>query len=249
MLESDYIGKVIYNDDPTRSGRCKVRVFGEFDELKDEMVPWFAPVNSGVFSSGGAGSLSVPKVGDVVRVRFLHGDIYSGEYTALQCVDPKLVEQIRDDYDGTHVLLFDAERSLAVTYQPMSGLRLYLNGSYVQIFPDGRIHASHENNANRIEINGNDITITTDGGKGSAVGGVVNISSGNTVNVTGGSVNISSSDVRVGKDAANPAVLGNELVLTLKALAAAIDMKMPAGDPLAGMTFQNILSTSVKVSK
>ena len=101
----EYIGKVIYNEDTTHTGRCKVRVFGLFDNLKDENIPWFTPMNSSIFSAGGAGSLDVPKIGTIVRVKFSNNDYYSGEYMALQCVDPALVKEIEDDYDGAHVCL------------------------------------------------------------------------------------------------------------------------------------------------
>ena len=80
----DYIGRVVYNNDPTFSGRCKIRVFGLFDDLDEGFIPWFAPKNMNIFSSPkGAGSISVPKVGTIVNVRFKN-DIYSGEYTNIQ---------------------------------------------------------------------------------------------------------------------------------------------------------------------
>ena len=258
MDKLDYIGKVVNNEDPTFSGRCQIRVFGEFgtaDDISDEMLPWFTPINSGVFSGSGSGSIDVPKVGSVVRVKFNGGDVYNGEYYALQYVDPDLIEEIKDEYKDTHVLLFDSQKDLAVIYQPLSGIKMWLNGSCVQIFPDGRIKIAHENNANVIEVNESDINITTanpkvvNGKTTESVTGTNNIPGGNNVNITGGSVNVISQDVKLGANASSPAVVGTELQAVLKAFAIALDMKMPPGDPMAGMSFSNILSNSVKIAK
>ena len=131
----EYIGKVIYNEDTTHTGRCKVRVFGLFDELEDEYIPWFTPMNSAIFSAGGAGSLDVPKIGAIVRVKFSNDDYYSGEYMALQCVDPALVKEIEDDYDGAHVLLYDSDAELVVIYQKMTGLKIYHKGASIILDP------------------------------------------------------------------------------------------------------------------
>ena len=74
----DYIGRVVYNQDNTFSGRCKIQVYGVFDELEIEDMPWIYPKASSVFSSArGVGSISVPKIGSIVRVNF-HNDVYSG---------------------------------------------------------------------------------------------------------------------------------------------------------------------------
>ena len=75
-LSKEYVGKVIYNQDPTHTGRCKVKVIGLFDNLPDENIPWFTPVNSNVFSGGGSGSISVPKLNTYVRVKFSNDDLY-----------------------------------------------------------------------------------------------------------------------------------------------------------------------------
>ena len=91
-----YVGKVIYIDDITRTGRCKIRVYGLFDELDDDNIPWFTPVNSSIFSKNGGGSLDVPKIGTIVRVTFENGDVYAGQYMALENVDPALVNEIKD---------------------------------------------------------------------------------------------------------------------------------------------------------
>ena len=37
---SHYLGVVVDNDDPEFRGRAKVKVFGVFDDLETEQIPW-----------------------------------------------------------------------------------------------------------------------------------------------------------------------------------------------------------------
>ena len=128
-LSKDFLGRVAYNEDPTFSGRCKVQVFGLFDTFEIENIPWFTPQSSTIFSSGnGFGNISIPKVGTIVRVRFPFGNIYSGEYSNIQNIDPALIDEIKDDYQNTHVMLYDSEKDLIVIYQHMIGYKMWLGG-------------------------------------------------------------------------------------------------------------------------
>ena len=251
-LDKEYIGQVVYNDDPTHTGRCKIKVFGLFDNLDEENIPWFTPVNSSIFSEGGSGSISIPKLNTYVRVKFSNNDLYSGEYTALQVVDPRLVEEIKADYDGTHVLLYDADAELLISYQKMQGLKIYHKGSYILLDPTGTIQAMHQNNSNVIEINNDKIIITTAGGgnEGNPAGSI-DITSASVVNVTADTVNINGNKVNIGPGPYMPAVNSEELKVGLNKLVAAIGLKMPIGpDPtLAGSTFSNIDSKTVSITK
>lgn len=244
MLENkDYIGKVIYNNDPTYSGRCKIRVMCLFDELDDEHIPWFVPMNSPVFSGNGFGSLSIPKVDDIVRVRFVNNDLYSGEYTSIQNIDPLLIDEIKDDYEGTQVLLYDSTEDLMVIFKKKSGIKISLRGSTVRIGADGIIQLQHQNNTNVIEITQNDINIA-----GAGAGCNINIAAGNKVMVTSPEVSIESNNVKIGSGASSPAVKGDELVSTLMEIAALVDAKYPQSYTLSSRTFSEILSDSVKIS-
>ena len=40
-----FLGVVVDNKDPEFRARCKVRVFGIFDDVKDEDLPWAFPMN------------------------------------------------------------------------------------------------------------------------------------------------------------------------------------------------------------
>ena len=244
----DYIGKVIYNEDTTHTGRCKVRVFGLFDELEDEFIPWFTPMNSGVFSAGGAGSLDVPKIGAVVRVKFSNDDYYSGEYVALQNVDPALVKEIEDDYDGTHVLLYDSDAELVVIYQKMTGLKIYHKGASIILDPTGSIQLKHQNNANVIELNQNNIIITTASseGGGNNTTGTINISSGNEVNITAPNVNVNAENIKLGKVGNDTVVTANRLRPLLMMIMEELKAKSPYGSTISLSQLENIGSNRIK---
>lgn len=245
----DYIGRVVYNEDTTFSGRCKVRVFGMFDDLDEQYIPWFSPMTTTVFSSAkGSGNLSVPKVGTIVRVRF-QSDIYSGEYSFIQNVDPALTEEIKDDYQNTHVLCYDSDKNLMVMYQPMTGFKIWLNGSLIKVDSDGAIQLKHRNNSNVVELNDNTINITTVSGEGTSTNGVINISAGSEVSITAPTVNVNSKSISLGKDSVARAVKGEKLCSVLKQIATELNTKFPQGaSTLVGRSFEEILSTTVTLN-
>lgn len=250
LRQDNYIGKVVYNKDPDYSGRCKIRVYGIMDDIDDSMLPWFTPINNCVFSGAGNGYLSIPKIGTYVRVKFANGDIYSGEYTAIQNVDPRLIEEIKDNYENTHVIAFDGDKDFYMMFQPSKvedgiqsgkGFKINYNDSIIQITPDNRIYIQTPEAESIIEMDGEDIKIV--GGKNVDIAGAIN------VNVIGGTINLKGNTVNVGKDASEPAVLGNQLVSLLQSMCIAIQTKYPVtpGTPNPQMV-SNILSNSVKVA-
>ena len=237
-----FLGKVIYNEDPTFSGRCKVRVFSLFDDLPDHNVPWFSPANFTVFSGEGGGNISVPKIGDIVKVKFTNNDYYSGEYSCMQNLDPNLINEIKEDYLGTHVLLYDSDKDLIVIYQPKTGLKIYLNGSVIVIDADGMIQMKHKNNSNVIEINENNITIVS--GNNSQV----NLQTDGTVNIEGGNIKINSANVEIGSDGQSfSAVKGEQLVNALHAIGEELAMKYPQGSSIPANPFSDLLSSQIKI--
>lgn len=252
LIENNYIGVVVYNKDPDYTGRCKIRVFGIMDEIENEFLPWFTPINGCIFSGNGNGMLSIPKVGTYVRVRFANGDIYSGEYYAIQNIDPELVKEIKDNYENTHVFGFDSDKNFYMMYQPSQidnegnqngkGFKINYNDAVIQITPDARIYIQTPEAESIIEMDGEDVKII--GGK------TVTIAGTTEVNIIGGNVNINGNNVNVGKEANEPAVLGNKLVRVLKTICTAIQAKMPAtpGTPAPEMC-DSILSNTVKVAK
>lgn len=252
LINDNYIGVVVYNADPDYTGRCKIRVLGLMDEIEDEYLPWFTPISGCIFSGNGNGVLSVPKIGTYVRVKFANGDIYSGEYYAIQNIDADLVKEIKDNYENTHVLAYDSDKDFYIMYQQSQldnngnqigkGFKINYNDAVIQITPDARIYIQTPESEALIEIDGEDVKIY--GGK------TVTIAGTTEVNIIGGNININGNNVNIGKDASEPAVLGNQLVSLLKSLCVSIQSKMPAtpGTPAPEMC-DAILSNTIKIAK
>lgn len=227
LSKNNYIGKVIFNDDETYSGRCKVRVFGLFDGLDDELIPWFAPANISEFSSQyGGGNLSVPKLGTYVRVRFPNNDILNGEYTAIQNIDPNLIGKLNpDNYQGTHVLLYDADNDLIIVFQPKEGLKIGYGESEINLYPDNRICIQTPNKSSTIQLNGGDITVTSNNSV-SIASPSVSILGGKDGENTG-NVSVNGNSINVGKGPCiNPAINPWELSKILIKLNSRINQKM-----------------------
>ena len=243
LSKNNYIGVVVSNEDETCSGRCKIRVFGLMDELDDNLLPWFSPMTITTFSSQyGGGNFSVPKVGTYVRVQFANNDILSGEYACVQNLDPNLKDLIKNDYIGTHVILYDCDQELIIVFQPNSGLTILYKDTKFNISPTNMITLSEPNNNAIITLDNDTINITTKG--------EINITSSSAVNVTTDVANIEANSVNVGKNASVPAVNGTALMEVLTEMAKAISDKYPItfGMPNPN-SFNKILSSSVKISK
>ena len=246
LHDNDWIGVVENNQDPLFAGRAKIRVFRLMDLLDSEDLPWAVPVNSTVMADNGAGSLSVPKVGIIVRVQFNNGDIHSPEYTTIQNIDSALIEEIKEDYDGTHVMLYDPEAELSVIYQPATGFRIFHKESFIQITPDSMITIQHANQESLIQLEGENINIVTKN--------EVNISAGSTVTLNADEVVASGNQTtKVGPAGAySHALLAEPMIALLQTLATAIDAKMPVTPGVnAGLVQgakQSVVSKNVLVS-
>lgn len=220
LHDNDWIAIVINNEDPLFSGRCQIRVFRLMDDIDAENLPWAVPINSTIFGGDGAGSLSVPKVGQIVRVQFNNGDIYAPEYTTIQNIDTQLIEEIKDDYDGTHVILYDPDEELNVIYQRERGFEIYYKESFMQISPDSMITIQHANQESLIQLEGDKCNIVTKN--------EVNISAAAKVDVTADEVRVAGNQTtKVGPGPYNHAVMSEMLFPLLTTLATAIDAKMP----------------------
>lgn len=161
LHDNDFLGVVINNLDPVFAGRCQVKVFGVLEQMKEVHLPWASPVNSTIFAGNGAGSISIPKIGQFVRVQFNNGDLYAPEYTTIQNIDSQLIERIQSDYLGTHVLLFDPDENINVIFQKGSGFLIFYKESFIQISPDNMITLQHANADSVIQLEGDICRIST----------------------------------------------------------------------------------------
>lgn len=192
----DWIGKIVNVTDPEFMGRCKIRVFGVFDTLPDEHLPWAFPATNNTFAggSGGFGYISVPKIGTLVKVRFANSDRYSPEYYGIVNIHPDAQAAIQDSYEGSHVLVFDVDENIKIYYTPSVGLKITLQESNITINADKSITIEHADSKSIIEL----------------VGDKINITAQNTVTVTAQKVIVDHTDtVELGAGATEKLVLGD----------------------------------------
>ncbi|MGL5691964.1 MAG: phage baseplate assembly protein V [Bacteroidales bacterium] len=209
------------NNDPTFSGRCKVKVYGIFDKTPNEYLPWATPTTSAVFGSNGAGSISVPKIGIIVRVNFCGGDIYSPEYTCIQNLDTSLSERLSTDYIGAHVLLYDTDNELSVIFQKQVGFEMFYKGSYVNISPESMITIAHANGDSVIQLQGGTINIASKDD--------IKITTNALVDIRANEVKLSGSDTtKIGPGPYTPALNSDIIWSLLTKLATNLDNKFPA---------------------
>ncbi|MCK9544389.1 MAG: phage baseplate assembly protein V [Novosphingobium sp.] len=221
LRDEDYIGVVANNKDPLYSGRCQIRVFLLMDSIDAKELPWATPINSTFFGGNGAGSLSVPKIGQIVRVQFNNGDIYAPEYSTIQNIDTELIEAIKNDYDGTHVLAFDPDEDLNIIYQRNLGIQIYYRESFFQISPDSMITIQHASQDSMIQLEGDKCSITAKN--------EINISAGAKVEITADEVIVNGQrTTKVGPGPYYHGNLSEVLFPLLQTIATALDAKMPS---------------------
>jgi len=218
---NSWLGIVINTKDPTFSGRCQVKVLGLFDGISNEHLPWTVPINSTIFAGDGAGSISVPKIGQFVRIQFNNGDMYAPEYTTIQNIDTNLIQRIKDDYDGTHVLLYDPIEELTVIYQKGSGFQLYLKESFIQITSDSMITLQTPNMDSQIQMEG-DVTRVVTKNEVEVVAASKAVIVADEVVVNGAQKTL------VGPGPYQSAILGEPIWALLSTIATALDSKLPS---------------------
>lgn len=242
-LQSIKIGEIVSIDDPTHSGRVKIRIKGVNDNDPIEKLPWATFAGSSVSSGSGGGAISIPRVGTKVRVSFKGNDLTSLEWRGPLRPDKKMLQEIAGDYEGTQVLCYDSESDLSVMFQPHSGLRIYYKESFIQITPDGNITLKYggvsgtmiQLSSDRVDISGSkEINLTTNG----------------TINLNAKNINVNGSDsVTIkGDDPGQCAVNGQELVSLLTTICNILDSKIPAGlssNALLSGTKEKILNQNI----
>lgn len=219
--DNDWLGIVINSNDPTFSGRCQVRVLGLHDGIQSDHLPWAVPINSTIFAGNGAGSISIPKIGQFVRVQFNNGDPYALEYTSIQNIDTELIQRIKDDYQGTHVLMYDPGEDITVIYQKGSGFQIYYRESFIQITPDALITLQTPNIDSQIQMD-SDVTRIVTKNK-------VEIAAAAKATVIADEVVVNGSQTtKIGNAPYYRAILAEPLWALISTLGTMIDAKLPA---------------------
>lgn len=148
IRETHWIGEVVDNVDPANLGRCRVKVFGKFDQLPADVIPWATPMTRNF-----VGSHHVPNVGTIVAVRFDNGNIYHPEYWFQINQNKDLKVDILDASSASNnvvSLVYDSVRNIRIYHSPEDGL-VITRGSgakerpLIQIDEKGDIKISTEN--------------------------------------------------------------------------------------------------------
>ena len=237
-LTTKFLGEVVDVTDPLREGRCKIKVFSIFDTLPVEDIPWAVQSQKPAFfgQDAKAGSISIPKKGAIVNVRFNNGDLYSPEYEQVQEIGDDIKEELKKstdyEYEGAHYILFDGDEQIKFWFNKGKGLTLEMKDSYLNIDQNSKIELYHKDGLSSVELDGNVITVMSQS--------QVNVVS-NSIKTTAQNVNIDGKTTRIGSsNIVESAVMGDTLYAALFGLAAMIDAKMPSTPGAAQQYIQNL---------
>ena len=231
-LKKEYLGIVVEPDDPERLGRCKVRVIGVYDNIEDVDLPWAFPIGSPVFAGGesrGAGSLSVPKRGSVVRVTFLNENIHNPQWGSVIHINDKLRRELSESYLDSHVVLYDEDQDLKVWFTPSNGIQIYYRDSSISINPDQSILIDHKESQSNIELKAGQITVNAR----------------SKVEINSPLIHANGGRTELGTSPQFSVLLGEVLLAALDSLAATVDLKWP---PSPGVTTALIQSARSALS-
>ena len=147
LRDKQFLGVVELIDDPRKEGRARVRVYSIHDDLPAEDIPWAYPKTKSLFfgQGGKAGSLSVPKVGSIVAVRFDNGNPYSPEYFAIHELAQDVKDELNTEYEGSHIVLFDGDQELKLWFSVSKGLTISVKGASINLAPDNLITIKTDN--------------------------------------------------------------------------------------------------------
>jgi len=138
LLDKQFLGVVMLIDDPRKEGRARVKVQTIHDDIPSKDIPWAYPKNKSVYfgQDGKAGSISIPKIGSIVAVRFDNGNPYSPEYFAIHELADDIKDELDTEYEGSHFILFDGDQELKIWFSVSKGLTLSLKDTSINIAPD-----------------------------------------------------------------------------------------------------------------
>ena len=192
--EKTYLGKVVDIKDPLYQGRAKINVFGIFDDIPTEDLPWAEQIAGLSFGgSFGGGNISIPRLGSIVAVHFEDNNYYKITYHYLKEISEDLLEELKEEnsYEGTHALVYDSEAepgTLKMIYTKKNGLVFQLGDATIQLdTQDGG--TDKEKLRIKIKMNDDEIRMEKSGGKQKVI--------------------VKSNNIELGEGAVEKVILGN----------------------------------------
>jgi hypothetical protein len=137
--EKTYLGKVVDIRDPLYQGRARIEVFGIFDGIPSDDLPWAEQIAGLSFGGNfGGGNITIPRLGSIVAVHFEDNNYYKMNYHYLKEISSDLLTELKEDnsYEGTHSLVYDSEAQpgiLKMIYTRKKGLVFQLGDATIQL--------------------------------------------------------------------------------------------------------------------
>lgn len=243
-LAGTWLGEVVDIEDPLKIGRVRIKVYGKFDEIPTEDIPWAYPgINSTGGAATGGGFFSVPKLGAIVSVRFDQGNIYHPEYFFNQRISDDVKTEIEGSYPNAHVIIYDTvtEGSLKIFFTEQKGLMLDYKETQINIKNDKSIDIHTASGNSKIEL-------LDDGTLNVTHTNNINIQSDKDVNIKCKNAIIDhASSIELGKGASELAVLGNKFMTLFNSHTHVGNLGAPTSPPTKPMTPGELSQKQVKV--
>ena len=131
-LGTIWVGEVINISDPLKLGRVKLKIYGKYDNLDEQVIPWSIPYNQ--LSSG---TTIIPKVGEIWNVFFENGDENIPFYVSSAKTNNDLLGEINSDYPKVWSIVYDKtigeNKTLEIFYTETQGLVIRKSSTFIQI--------------------------------------------------------------------------------------------------------------------
>ena len=186
-------GEVVRNDDPLKAGRVKVNVFGVYDDIPEDSIPWAIYADPAMGGINNVGSAIIPEVGAHVWCFFEGGDhhypVYWAGAPAMKDGVPDIPEESATGYPANKVR------------KTKSGILMEMDDSDNNV----RLRFYHpsdtewliDNDGNQIDNVTGDRTSTIGGNSTTSAtevtinsNGSVTIAAGGNVDITGAMINL-----------------------------------------------------------
>lgn len=181
LRDQEWLGEVMDVRDPLKRGRVRIKVYGKYDDIPEEdydKLPWALPGNivgsgSGWHKTspredereyvGGGDNFSMPKVGQIVTVKFNSGNAYEPTYYVQEHISENVIsrynsnpeEDDRNDdefwkyYENSHYIIYDTDLFhqndwVKLYYNQKEGMIMEVNRARLNITSHGSLY--FENN-------------------------------------------------------------------------------------------------------
>jgi len=142
IRDTHWLGEVVDNNDPKNNGRCRVKVYGKFDNLTNDAIPWASPSNSMA-----PGQHIIPNKGDIVSITFDNGNIYTPTYSYQINQSPELKNDILNgsaEPQNVVSLIYDIVRNFRFYLSKEDGLVMTTGADknsqpMIRFSPDGKM--------------------------------------------------------------------------------------------------------------